>query len=199
MTEIPSNEPELHILESLITYKLMKLTDTILRASSQIYRARYDVSITDLRILATIGAHSPLTANSLSRLTRIDKAWISRSLVSLAERGLVLREAYAEDSRSILLTLTPKGRSLVRKMIPFAVSRHEQLLAGISRTNRAVLNELLDVLQGQAENLMPEPDTTAARPLRVSTKKKTSPPDKTGKELGLATRKRLKTISKNTT
>src|SRR5690606_7835632 len=104
--KIHSDDPELHILESLITYKLTRIVDTIVRAASQIYRSRYNVSITDLRILATIGAHSPLAANGISRLTRIDKAWVSRSLASLAERGLVVRTAHTEDSRIILLSLT---------------------------------------------------------------------------------------------
>lgn len=161
MTEIRSDDPELHILESLVTYKLTRIADTIVRAASQIYRSRYDLSITDLRILATIGAHSPLAANDVSRLTRIDKAWVSRSLASLAERGLVVREAHAEDSRIILLALTPKGRALVRRMVPFAAARHEQLLAKISKANRALLNELLDTLQNQADKLLSEPDRVA--------------------------------------
>lgn len=158
MTKIRSDDPELHILESLITYKLTRIVDTIVRAASQVYRSRYNVSITDLRILATIGAHSPLAANGISRLTRIDKAWVSRSLASLAERGLVVREAHAEDSRIILLSLTSKGRALVRRMVPFAVDRHEQLLSKISRPNRLLLNELLDILQNQADSLLSETD-----------------------------------------
>lgn len=158
MTKIHSDDPELHILESLITYKLTRIVDTIVRAASQIYRSRYNVSITDLRILATIGAHSPLAANGISRLTRIDKAWVSRSLASLAERGLVVREAHTEDSRITLLSLTSKGRALVRRMVPFAVDRHEQLLSKISRPNRLLLNELLDILQNQADSLLSEAD-----------------------------------------
>jgi DNA-binding MarR family transcriptional regulator len=158
MTEIRSDDPELQILESLVTYKLTRVADTIVRAASQIYRSRYDLSITDLRILATIGAHSPLAANDVSRLTRIDKAWVSRSLASLAERGLVVRAAHAEDSRIILLALTPKGRALVRRMVPFAVVRHEQLLAKITQPDRALLNELLDTLQDQADSLLSQPN-----------------------------------------
>ncbi|MDT3683715.1 MAG: MarR family winged helix-turn-helix transcriptional regulator [Pseudorhodoplanes sp.] len=161
MTEIHSDDPELHILESLITYKLTRIVDTIVRAASQVYRSRYNISITDLRILATIGAHSPLSANGVSRLTRIDKAWVSRSLASLAERGLVVRKVHEEDSRIILLALTPKGRALVRRMVPFAVARHEQLLAKINRPNRVLLNELLDILQNQADSLLSEPDHTS--------------------------------------
>jgi DNA-binding MarR family transcriptional regulator len=161
MTEIRSDDPELQILESLVTYKLTRVADTIVRAASQVYRSRYDLSITDLRILATIGAHSPLTANEVSRLTRIDKAWVSRSLASMAERGLVVRGGHAEDSRIILLALTPKGRALVRRMVPFAAARHEQLLAKISRPNRVLLNELLDNLQNQADKLLSEPDRVA--------------------------------------
>jgi DNA-binding MarR family transcriptional regulator len=173
MTEIRSDDPELQILESLVTYKLTRVADTIVRAASQIYRSRYGLSITDLRILATIGAHSPLAANDVSRLTRIDKAWVSRSLASLAERGLVVREAHAEDSRIILLALTPKGRALVRRMVPFAVARHEQLLAKISQPDRTLLNELLDTLQDQADSLLSEPNgvSKSASKTRVVSRK----------------------------
>lgn len=152
-----NDDPQLQILESLVTYKVMQVADTILRAAGQVYRSRYDISITDLRILATIGAHSPLAANDVSRLTRIDKAWVSRSLAALVERKLVSRQNHADDSRIILLSLTPKGRALVRRIIPLAVARHERLLAGLNQRKRSLLNALLDILQVHADDMLARP------------------------------------------
>lgn len=171
---------DLQLLEGLITYKVMRLADTILRAANQVYRERYDVTITELRILATIGAHQPLPGNEVSRLTRIDKAWVSRSSAALIRRGMVVRRPHPTDSRTILLSLTPKGRSLVRRIVPFSTARHDRLLAPISASDRTHLNALLETLQAQADDLLANPDRGSHRRFdrTASVHMPSAPPDK---------------------
>ena len=45
-----------------------------LSAASQVYRVRHGVTLTKLRLLATIGHHQRVAINEISRLTGIDKA-----------------------------------------------------------------------------------------------------------------------------
>ena len=151
-------DPSLHVLESLITYRLTRIADTLVRAASQVYRAQHDVTLTELRLLATIGRHQPLAVNEASRLTGIDKAWVSRSLAALVKRKLVVRQRHPSDSRIVLLSLTHMGKTKVQRIVPLAVARNERLLAALSERKRTIVNEILDHLQLQVETLLAQPD-----------------------------------------
>lgn len=159
-----SNNPSLHILESLITYRLTRIADTLVRAASQVYRAQHGVTLTELRLLATIGRHQPLAVNEASRLTGIDKAWVSRSLAALVKRKLVIRQPHPSDSRIVLLSLTHMGNTKVQRIVPLAVARNERLLAALSEGKRAKFNEILDQLQVQVEELLAHPDVDGGPP-----------------------------------
>ncbi|TAK48457.1 MAG: MarR family transcriptional regulator [Xanthobacteraceae bacterium] len=148
-----SDDQSLHLLESLITYRLTRIADTLIRAASQVYRARHGVTLTELRLLATIGKHQPLAVNEASSLTGIDKAWVSRSLATLVKRKLVVRQPHPSDSRVVLLALTPQGKAKVQHIIPLAVERNERLLSGLSERQRAAFDETLDELQVQIGKL----------------------------------------------
>jgi DNA-binding MarR family transcriptional regulator len=153
-----ATESSLYILEGLVTYRLTRIADTLLRAAGQIYRARHGVTLTELRILATLGRHQALSVNEASRLTGIDKAWVSRSVAALVKRKLVTREAHPSDSRMVLLSLTAQGKTKVQQMVPLAASRNERLLAGLNKKQRAVFNEILDRIQVQVDELLAHPD-----------------------------------------
>ena len=153
-----SNDPSLHVLESLITYRLTRIADTLVRAASQVYRAKHGVTLTELRLLATIGRHQPLAVNEASRLTGIDKAWVSRSLATLVKRKLVVRQPHPSDSRIVLLTLTQMGKTKVQQIVPLAAARNERILAALSKRKRTMVNEILDHLQVKIEELLAHPD-----------------------------------------
>jgi DNA-binding MarR family transcriptional regulator len=157
-------DPSLHVLESLITYRLTRIADTLVRAASQVYRAQHDITLTELRLLATIGRHQPLAVNEASRLTGIDKAWVSRSLAALVKRKLVVRQRHPSDSRIVLLSLTHIGKTKVQRIVPLAVARNERLLAALSERKRTIVNEILDHLQLQVETLLAQPDADDGHP-----------------------------------
>lgn len=157
---MPRTRPDdasLHILEGLATYRLTRVADTLVRAAAQVYRSQHDVSVTEVRLLATIGHHQPLALNEASRLAGIDKAWVSRSLALLVARGLVERSRHPTDSRVTLLSLTRPGKAKVREIVPLAAVRNERFLGGMSKARRAMLDELLDELRVQAEHLLADP------------------------------------------
>ena len=163
MARRQSNDSSLYVLESLVTYRLTRIADMLVRAASQVYWAEYGVTLTELRLLATLGRHGAVAVNEASRLTGIDKAWVSRSLVALVKRKLVRRLRHPTDSRVVLLSLTPQGKSKVQQMIPLAVARNERLLAKLSKKKRVEFNEILDQLQVQVEELLAHPVESADR------------------------------------
>jgi DNA-binding MarR family transcriptional regulator len=77
------------------------------------HRAReHDLSIIQIRLLGVLRDRRP-TMNELARLLDLDKSSVT-GLVDRAERrGLLARLPSAADRRSVLVTLTDHGRSLV--------------------------------------------------------------------------------------
>ena len=152
-----STDPSLYVLESLATYRLTRIADTLVRAASHVYWAQHGVTLTELRLLATLGRHEALAVNEASRLTGIDKAWVSRSLAALLKRKMVTRQRHPSDSRIVLLSLTQLGKAKVHQVVPLAVTRNERLLAGMSKKQRAIFDEILDLLQARVEELLAHP------------------------------------------
>lgn len=149
------NEVPPQPLEELVTYRLMQLADTVLRAAGEAYGTRFGVTITEVRLLAVISAHQPVLANEITRRTGLDKGWVSRSLASLVKRGLVRKASDPEDKRVSLVELTSAGKRLVARMAPYAATRHRKLLEGLPENE---VYQLLDVLQKRADEMLGSPE-----------------------------------------
>jgi DNA-binding MarR family transcriptional regulator len=66
--------------------------------------------------LATIEAHGPLTPSELADRERISRPTATRIVARLVEAGLIARAADPADRRSGLLTSTPNGRALLKRL-----------------------------------------------------------------------------------
>jgi DNA-binding MarR family transcriptional regulator len=108
------------------------------------------------RIIALLGAQPPMTLNQLSDRAGIDKSQLSRGISRLVKRQIVSRRTSPGDSRALQLALTDRGIGAYAILITAATRRNEQLLAGISRSKRAMLMSLLDRLTERARVLLRE-------------------------------------------
>jgi DNA-binding MarR family transcriptional regulator len=141
-------------LTDLVAFKLIHLADTISRAAMLVYEKKFGLNNSELRAMIVLRDLQPLTIADISRLGHIDKAWVSRSMASLLERGLVVRKAHPTDSRMSLISLTDSGLRLTRAFAPVAQARQKRLLAGLSRREAF---RVIDVLQKNAEQLLADP------------------------------------------
>src|SRR5215469_5343400 len=145
-------EPEPHIdaLIRLVSVRIVRIAELILRIGTLTFKERFGVKPTDLRILVMLGAFQPISVNEVSRRTHIDKAWISRSLGGLLRRKLITRTAHPSDSRASLLSLTNKGEELLREIAPVAEEYQRQLLQGQRLRD---VERVLDLLSARAEEI----------------------------------------------
>jgi DNA-binding MarR family transcriptional regulator len=141
-------------LTGLVAFKLIHLADTISRAATLVYERQFGLNNSELRAMIALRDMQPLTIADLSRAGHIDKAWVSRSVASLSDRGLVSREAHPTDQRMALIRLTPAGLDLTRAFEPVAHARQKRLLAGLSRREAF---RVIDMLQKNADQLLKEP------------------------------------------
>jgi DNA-binding MarR family transcriptional regulator len=142
--------PHIDALIRLVSVRIVRLAELILRIGTLTFKDRFGVKPTDLRILVMLGAYQPISLNEVSRRTHIDKAWISRSLRGLLRRKLITKTAHPSDSRASLLSLTRKGEALLREIAPVAQEYQRQLLQGQRIRD---VERVLDLLSARAEEM----------------------------------------------
>ena len=162
--------PHIDALIRLVSVRIVRIADLILRIGAIAFRERFGVRPTDLRILIILGAFQPISVNEVSRRTHIDKAWISRSLAPLLRRKLVARTAHPSDSRASLLSLTKKGEALLREIAPVAEDYQRQLLQGQRARD---VERVLDLLSARAEEMFQE--TTEKHAMGSKTRARRAP------------------------
>jgi DNA-binding MarR family transcriptional regulator len=143
-------EPHIDTLIRLVSVRIVRLSELILRIGSFRFKDQFGVKPTDLRILVILGAYQPISVNEVSRRTHIDKAWISRSLAGLLRRKLITKTAHPSDSRASLLALTKKGEALLHEIAPVAEEYQRQLLQGQKARD---VERVLDLLSARAEEM----------------------------------------------
>jgi DNA-binding MarR family transcriptional regulator len=88
----------------------------------------YGLRIEGVRVLFRLVAQDNRSVNELSSLTGIEKSTLSRLLDRLEKRGLVKRGRDPEDGRSVIVSLTAKGRKLAQKHRPVYYRDYEGIL-----------------------------------------------------------------------
>jgi DNA-binding MarR family transcriptional regulator len=142
--------PHIDALIRLVSVRIVRLSEVILRIGTLTFKNRFGVKSTDLRILVMLGAYQPISVNEVSRRAHIDKAWISRSLRGLMRRKLVAKTAHPSDNRASLLSLTGQGEKLLREITPVAQEYQRQLLQGQRLQD---VERVLDLLSARAEEM----------------------------------------------
>lgn len=110
--------------------------------------------------LATIERHGPLAPSELAEREQIKRPSVTRILSRLAERELVERIPDPDDGRSAIVTVTPSGRELVRRLRRRKTAYLASRMRGLSRADLEALAGAASVLERILEQ-----DSTAEQPL----------------------------------
>jgi DNA-binding MarR family transcriptional regulator len=117
-TVIPSTEAAK--LREMTTHCACLNARKAARLLSQLYDAALrpvGVRSTQLPLLATLGLRGPLTLSELADAVVIDRTTLTRSLLPLEQHGWV-RSTPGDDLRMREISLTPRGREVLRRAIP---------------------------------------------------------------------------------
>ena len=71
---------------------------------------------------------------------------VSRTVEDLDTKGLLIREWHPQDKRRRVLSLSKAGKDLHAQLVPIAYEFQEELVEGLSETEMAELNRLMDWL-----------------------------------------------------
>lgn len=105
--------------------------------------AAHGLSVAMWRVLAVLSNNGGQRQIDLAGLTSIDASTLSRLVTRLVRMGLVSRTRSRTSSREVVVSLSARGRALVDRLIPAALSLEETLGRGLPQRDRAVVKRAL--------------------------------------------------------
>lgn len=100
-----------------------------------------------LASLRRLGPPYELTAGEITESLMITSGAVTNRIDRLEGRGYVERVKADGDQRFVRVRLTPAGRAVMDETLPAHLAGEEQLLAGLTPTERRQLERLLRKLQ----------------------------------------------------
>lgn len=142
----PSRAPfELSVDEDEIMYGLSRLSYKLTRNTERLIESRFDIKITEWRILSLLGANGRMTMSNViqTRMLLAEDVYICAA--KLQSRGFV---EFTDGDIYALAWLTASGRRVYDRVLPFMHKRQKELMKTITAQGR--LN-FLGLLQGFEE------------------------------------------------
>jgi len=141
-------------LEHFLPYRLSVLSNTISQAIAREYAQRFQLTVTEWRVIAVLGRYDGSSARAVAERTATDKVAISRAVASLMQSGRVRRTLAAHDKRQSVLRLTAKGWKIYDEVAPRALEHERRLLDHLDAEEREWLGRILDKLwQAELEEI----------------------------------------------
>ena len=146
----------------------------VLRSFDRQAQVRYGLGAAQMFILHVLQAERDLSLNDLADRTATDQSSASLAAGKLVAEGYVRRTTSSEDRRQVRLSLTPKGRALVKRSPAAAQERILASVRDIPAADRTRLVGLLDRLleglglseDGGTPMLFQEEEAPARKPRR---------------------------------
>ncbi|HZX71450.1 MAG TPA: MarR family transcriptional regulator [Rhodanobacter sp.] len=133
-------------LEHFLPYRLSILSNTISQAIADDYQSRYDISMTEWRVMAVLARFEGMSAREVAERTAMDKVAVSRALSRLVAADRVDRATHDNDKRRSVLSLTESGWAMHDEVAPMARARERDVLAKLDAEEQHWLTRILDKL-----------------------------------------------------
>lgn len=140
-----------------IPFRLNRLAAEVSRDLAGVYAEQFGIDVAEWRVLATLGAREPRSAQSIVRCTRTHKSKISRAVTRLALAGLIEGVPNRDDRRETQLRMTRKGRALHGRLVPIVLDYERRLLSSLGEDELRGLVLGLDKLE-RGLGLVQDPD-----------------------------------------
>jgi DNA-binding MarR family transcriptional regulator len=138
------------ITEASPYYQIWVLTNLTAKPFMVRFGERFDLNLTDWRIMLTLADKPGITAQGLADYTGLDKMSVSRVVRKLESQDRLVRENSEADRRSFHLNLTDAGWAVYEEIAVAAIERETQVYAGLSAEEVKTLHGLLGKLSARA-------------------------------------------------
>lgn len=102
--------------------------------------------------LATIERHGPLTPSELAEIERVQRPTATRIAASLESEGLIERAPDPSDGRVSLLSISPRGRALLKRLRKRKNAYLSRRLRELDDSDVEALERAVEVLERMLES-----------------------------------------------
>ena len=145
------SEHEVLELDRFLPYRLSVLSNRLSAAIARCYETRFQLSVTEWRVIAVLGRFPGLSANEVAERTAMDKVAVSRAVAGLLESKRLQRSLHDSDRRRSVLELSEAGYAIFDAVVPLALTYERALLDALEPQERQTLIALLDKLGANAK------------------------------------------------
>lgn len=142
--------PEIDLSSKRLIYAFFQLADAMSKFG-QASLAELGLNWGEYVVLATLrrsGGKDGMTPKTLLEDIGLTSGGMSSVLRRLEARSLIRRSTSEHDKRFVVVTLTPQGRKLADKAIPYVARREQEFLSVLPREKQerlySVLRDVLD-------------------------------------------------------
>lgn len=133
-------------LDAFTPYRLAVAARKLSEELAKKYREEFGISIPEWRVLVHLAHSGDVSVRDIEARVAMEKSKVSRAASRLEASGLIVKSVNDSDRRLLQLSLTRKGRMMMMKLLPLAISFQKEIearLAGSFSDFEAGLNELL--------------------------------------------------------
>jgi DNA-binding MarR family transcriptional regulator len=110
-------------------------------------RGLLDLSVPQFRVLAFVKRNEGASLWEVARHMGLTPPSTSRLVDNLIERDLMTRADHPDDRRRVRLTVTRRGRTILRKSTDETVSYLAHKLSGVDANSREVIEKAVEALR----------------------------------------------------
>jgi DNA-binding MarR family transcriptional regulator len=143
-----TTSPSTEIREELAPRLRWAITRTARRLRQE---AGADLGPSQVAALASVERHGPLSPSELADVERIKRPTATRIVRHLEEAGLIERISHPADGRSSILSITPSGRALLKRLRARKTAYLAKRLAQLDAEDRRTLERAAELLEGMLE------------------------------------------------
>ena len=143
--------PKRTAFDAAVSVRLVSTAAAVEECAKLILSESHLIGLTELRILDYLAERTGASVSVIGRDLQVDKAWISRLLKQLEERGLVQREKHASDPRQLIVSLTPPGATFHATVMARVEPYRDEIGESVDEQH---LIDLLDQLDSNIRKLI---------------------------------------------
>src|SRR5690625_1906324 len=128
-------------LEKFLPYQLSVLSNLMSHGIALTYEERFELSVTEWRVIAILGRHPGITATEVARRAAMDKVAVSRAVSRLLAADRLQRKEDRSDGRARRLFLSPAGLHIHDTIVPAALEFERLMLESLRSEERRVGKE----------------------------------------------------------
>jgi len=137
-----------------LLYRLYRIHVTAGRRVVQLCESLHGMTRREWRVLSFLAENEGVLSSELAERAMLDRARTSRTLTSLADKGLIERRPKPSDRREVHVFLSADGRRVHGNIFPRIRAINQALVADLSAAERRLLDGVISRVQASADALL---------------------------------------------